>query len=200
LLAELGAKLRYLDAELEYQQTIRTLLRRAEGLLKRYTLTQPWVVYLALLLSELDEHRIDVVLERLHLTNEQKAIVRKGLAIPRQLPEIVETLHKQGVKNSQIYYLLKGKPEESLAIAACLARPGAPLRRMIRLYLEHLEKVEIELSGADLVEMGVPPGPEIGRALEAILERKLDGTIKTRQDELNFVRDRFESKIAKKSV
>ncbi|MFN8550993.1 MAG: CBS domain-containing protein [Candidatus Obscuribacterales bacterium] len=196
LLAELGAKLRYLDAELEYQQSIRTLLRRAEGLMKRYTLGQPWVVYLALLLSQLDEHRIDVVLDRLHLTNEQKAIVRKGLAIPRQLPEVVETLNKQGVKNSQIYYLLKGKPEESLAIAACLASPGAPLRRMIRLYLEHLEKVQIELTGADLVELGVAPGPEIGRALDAILERKLDGLIFTRQDELDYVKERFQSKVA----
>ena len=123
--------------------------------------------------------------------------MRKGLAIPRQLPEIVETLNKQGVKNSQIYYLLKGKPEESLAIAACLARPGAPLRRMIRLYLEHLEKVQIELSGADLVELGVSPGPEIGRALDGLLERRLDGIIKTRQDELNYVHDRFQSKITK---
>jgi tRNA nucleotidyltransferase (CCA-adding enzyme) len=200
LLAELGAKLRYLDAELEYSLSIRTLLRRAERLLKRYSLTQPWVVYLALLLSELDEHRIDAVLDRLHLTNEQKTIVRKGLAIPRQLPEIVETLNKQGVKNSQIYYLLKGKPEESLAIAACLAKPGAPLRRMIRLYLEHLEKVQIELSGSDLVDIGVPPGPEIGRALDAILERRLDGIIKSKQDELNFVYDRFQSTISKKPV
>jgi tRNA nucleotidyltransferase (CCA-adding enzyme) len=197
LLAELGAKLRYLDAELEYSASITTLLRRAERLMKRYALAQPWVVYLALLLSELDEHRIDAVMDRLHLTNDQKAIVRKGLAIPRQLPEIVETLNKQGVKNSQIYYLLKGKPEESLAIAACLARPGAPLRRMIRLYLEHLEKVQIELSGADLVELGVSPGPEIGRALDGLLERRLDGIIKTRQDELNYVHDRFQSKIAK---
>ncbi len=200
LLAELGAKLRYLDAELEYSLSIRTLLRRAERLLKRYSLTQPWVVYLALLLSELDEHRIDAVLDRLHLTNEQKTIVRKGLAIPRQLPEIVETLNKQGVKNSQIYYLLKGKSEESLAIAACLAGPGAPLRRMIRLYLEHLEKVQIELSGSDLVEIGVPPGPEIGRALDAILERRLDGMIKSKQDELNFVYDRFQSTLVKKTV
>ncbi|MBI2812180.1 MAG: hypothetical protein HYX67_15310 [Candidatus Melainabacteria bacterium] len=71
---------------------------------------------------------------------------------------------------------------------------------MIRLYLEHLEKVQIELSGADLVEIGVPPGPEIGRALEAILERKLDGVIKTRQDELSFVNERFQSKIAKKAT
>jgi len=66
------------------------------------------------------------------------------------------------------------------------------------LYLENLEKVQIELTGADLVELGVPPGPEIGRALEAILERKLDGIIATRQDELEFVKDRFHSKLVVK--
>lgn len=183
LLAEIGGRLGYLDAELEYSPHIRTLIRRAERLLKGYKLSEPWCVYLALLISQLHESRLEAVMERLHLGNEQKAIIRKGLEIPAQLGEV----DVRGIKNSQVYGLLKGKPEESLAIAACMARPGVPLRRLIRLYLEHLERVHVDLTGSDLVVMGVKQGPEIGRLLQQLLAAKLDGEISTREDEIALV-------------
>jgi len=187
LLAEVGGRLRYLDAELEYSANIRTLIRRGQRLLQRYTLSQPWCVYLALLLSDLSETRLEAVLDRLHLSNDQKEIIQKGLGIQAQLPQINKGMDVRVVKNSQVYHLLKNKPAESLAIAACLAAPGAPLRRLIRLYLEHLEQVDIELSGKDLVDMGLQQGPEIGKTLNLLLDAKLDGEIKSREDEVKFV-------------
>jgi tRNA nucleotidyltransferase (CCA-adding enzyme) len=188
LLAEIGGRLGYLDAELEYSAHIRLLIRRAQRLLQRYKLAQPWCVYLALLLSELADTRLEAVLNRLHLPNDQKSIIQKGLAIQAQLPQVNDGMDVRVVKNSQVYHLLKGKPEESLAIAACLTSPGAPLRRLIRLYLEHLEQVAIELSGTDLVDMGFKQGPEIGKTLNLLLDAKLDGQIKSRDDEVKFVK------------
>jgi hypothetical protein len=35
------------------------------------------------------------------------------------------------------------------------------------------------LRGRDLVALGVPPGPEIGRVLQAVYERQLDGAVTT---------------------
>ncbi|HEY9714950.1 MAG TPA: hypothetical protein V6C72_15890, partial [Chroococcales cyanobacterium] len=95
------------------------------------------------------------------------------------------------VKNSQIYRILVGKPQESLAVAACLATPGSKLRRHIRLYLEELEHISIDLTGADLVEIGFAQGPLIGQVLHDLLDAKLDGLVKTRADELNFVRNKY---------
>jgi tRNA nucleotidyltransferase (CCA-adding enzyme) len=188
LLAEIGGRLGYLDAELEYSANIHTLIGRAQRLLQRYKLAQPWCVYLALILSELAETRLEAVLNRLHLPNDQKSIIQKGLAIQAQLPQINDGMDVRVVKNSQVYHLLKGKPEESLAIAYCLTSPGAPLRRLIRLYLEHLEQVAIELSGTDLVDMGFKQGPGIGKTLHLLLDAKLDGEIKSRDDEVKFVK------------
>jgi tRNA nucleotidyltransferase (CCA-adding enzyme) len=188
LLAEVGGRLRYLDAELEYSANIRTLIRRAQRLLEEYPMDQPWCVYLALLLSELSSARLEAVLDRLHLSNEQKSIIDKGLAIEEQLPHIRDRKDVRNVTNSQVYHLLKGKADESLAIAACLAKPGAPLRRLIRLYLEHLEQIEVELSGTDLVEMGFKQGPDIGKTLNLLLDAKLDGQIRSREDEITFVK------------
>ena len=35
----------------------------------------------------------------------------------------------------------------------------------------------LQINGDDLIEAGVPQGPEIGRRLRAVLERRLDGEL-----------------------
>jgi len=45
------------------------------------------------------------------------------------------------------------------------------------------------LDGNDLMEvLGIPPGPEVGRALEAITEAQVEGRVRTREDAIKFVR------------
>jgi tRNA nucleotidyltransferase (CCA-adding enzyme) len=51
-------------------------------------------------------------------------------------------------------------------------------------WLDELRHVRLEIDGADLIEAGVPEGPQIGRALNAALEAKLDGRVDDRRDEL----------------
>ena len=36
--------------------------------------------------------------------------------------------------------------------------------------------------------LGIPPGPEVGRALEAITEAQVEGRVRTREDAIKFVR------------
>lgn len=186
LLGELGGKLRYLDAELEYSLKIRNMIRRAERLLSRYSVDVPWIVYLGLLLSQLPEERLTTVLDRLHLSNDNKDRIKYGIAIMERLNSFDRDL-----KRSEIYSLFHGKPDESLAIAGCLAPPGSPLRRMIRLYLDQLEHASIEISGGDLIGMGIPQGPQIGHALQAVFNARLDGLISTREEELAYVHRHF---------
>jgi len=44
--------------------------------------------------------------------------------------------------------------------------------------------VRLEITGADLLEAGVPESPAIGRALARTLELKLDGRVNGRDEEL----------------
>jgi hypothetical protein len=87
--------------------------------------------------------------------------------------------------------MLSGKSDESLAIAASIAVPGAPMRRIIRVYLGELEKIKLEISGKDLIKMGVAEGPKLGQILEQVFEAKLDGALSTREAELEFARQRI---------
>ncbi|MGD9681315.1 MAG: CBS domain-containing protein [Candidatus Obscuribacterales bacterium] len=188
LLDDLGGCLRFLDGGLEYSARIKTLIRRAERLLRRYPVSEGWVVHLGLLLSDLSPDRLDPVLDRLHLANHQKSLIRAGLALGA---EVAAQVSRSGdLKRSQIYAIFKGQKDEALAMAACLAAPGTRTRRMILLYLEDLLGVKVVLSGRDLVELGVPQGPEIGAVLDALLAARLDGEIASVADEKRFVRSR----------
>ncbi len=191
LLAQAGAKLRYLDSELEYTERTRKLLRIAGRLLKRYPVKEAWIVYLGVLLSDLGPSRLPAVLDRLHLSNDQKEVIKKGLDLPLRMPDLFRPVNWTEYRlpaKSDIYRMLSGKPDESLAIAASIAVAGAPMRRIIRVYLGELEKVKLEISGKDLIALGIPEGQKIGQILQQVFEAKLDGNLLDREQELEFVR------------
>ena len=76
--------------------------------------------------------------------------------------------------------LLAREPLEALALALAVRAPSDPILR----WVTDLRGVGLEISGADLLEAGVPEGPAIGRALDETLNRKLDGLISGRDQEL----------------
>ncbi len=191
ILSRLGARLRYLDEELEYGPEQRKLLRRAQQLLSRYPVKtqENWLVYLALLLSQLPLARLENVLARLHLSSEARTSIVRGLAIDEEL-----LLLGKNPKRSEIYEALHTDNEIALAIASSLSSPGSPVRRAIRLYYEELKDIKTSVSGEDLLKMGYKEGRELGQILQNLLNAKLDQIVHNRQEELDFIRP---SKLAK---
>lgn len=177
ILGELGGRLRYLDTELVFSKYVQGLLYRGERLLKRFSVDEPWIVYLGILLSQLDRVKREDVLERLHLTNKQSEMINRGIDAINDFPDVDRDL-----KRSEIHSILHGLSDQSLAIAASIARPGSPWRRMIRLYLEELKDITLELKGADLLRMGYRQGSNLGTTLNLLLEMKLDGKLRTKSD------------------
>jgi tRNA nucleotidyltransferase (CCA-adding enzyme) len=179
LLAEQSGNLCYLDSRLEYGDGVRKTIRRAERLLGRYTVDEPWVVYLGALLSELPPERVPGVLERLMLTNHQKEVIESGLELHRFMPSSIGEM-----KRSELYEMLHGRAREALAIAAAASEVGTDLRRSIKLYLEELADTKLDITGADLIASGFKPGPKIGEALKHVLAERLDGQVRGREQEL----------------
>ncbi len=60
-------------------------------------------------------------------------------------------------------------------------------------YAARLRHVELEISGYDLVEAGVPEGPAIGRGLNAALAAKLDGDASGHEAELRVALEAAEA-------
>jgi tRNA nucleotidyltransferase (CCA-adding enzyme) len=77
--------------------------------------------------------------------------------------------------NAEIARAARGAPVEAVALAG-----GENARR----WLADLRDVGLEINGDDLLAAGVPQGPEIGARLQRALDRKLDGEIAGREQEL----------------
>jgi tRNA nucleotidyltransferase (CCA-adding enzyme) len=73
---------------------------------------------------------------------------------------------------SALAALLRGRPPELVALAGALG-PEAEARR----WLDELRHVRLAIDGHDLRGAGVEPGPGLGRALRAVLDRRLDGDL-----------------------
>jgi tRNA nucleotidyltransferase (CCA-adding enzyme) len=59
-----------------------------------------------------------------------------------------------------------------------------------RRYIDELRHVRLEIGGDDLLAAGIPEGPEIGERLQRALDRKLDGEVSGRAEELAAALDR----------
>jgi tRNA nucleotidyltransferase (CCA-adding enzyme) len=77
--------------------------------------------------------------------------------------------------NAEVARAARGAPLEAVALAG-----GANARR----WIDDLRHVRLEITGDDLLAAGVPQGPEVGARLRRALDRKLDGEISGRDQEL----------------
>lgn len=182
LLGEVGGNLRYLDTELRYDGLVRRHLRLTERLLQRFHLADSWLVYLGILVSQLPPERLDCVLQRLQLAQDEMAQIKQGILLSGGFGG------DSNLRRSEIYERLHGVKDHSLAIAAVLAAPGSGVRRAINIFLQELKDLKVSMSGEDLLRMGVKEGPQVGQILARLHEAKLDGTLKSSADEKDYVR------------
>lgn len=76
-----------------------------------------------------------------------------------------------------------------VARADCLGRTGDFRPVAMEWFLERVLALDVAerppeplLKGRDVVALGVPPGPEVGRILKAVYEKQLDGELRTAAD------------------
>jgi len=140
-------------------------------------------IYLALLVWRLENDDIEAFVERLRFGSE----VSKAL---RDIPKMKQTffaLTVQRIKPSAICRLLESHRQQTI-VAASLAVDSALVRRRLKHYLSRLRFVSPDLSGEDLKKMGVPQGKKLGALLGSLKEARLDGVVKTREEEEELVR------------
>jgi tRNA nucleotidyltransferase/poly(A) polymerase len=120
----------------------------------------------------------------LPLTREQSA----DLTSLKAYPELRARL-KRATQPSHVYQVLKGQTRNALRIRAALlsGRKGRE-RENILAYLNQYSHVRPQLTGQDLRALGIEPGPTYSELLNKLLAARLDGKVKSRADELNFVR------------
>ncbi len=148
-----------------------------------------WIIYLYPLLSQLDEGEIRRVTYRLRLTSSQR---EKCLALIYG-EEARKKLQAPRMKRSQIYEVLKGIPLETIVWIG--AKGDRKVKKRVSLFLEELRHINLALKGEDLIQLGIAEGPQMGKILQELFQAKLDGKVKSREEEINFVLKKKEGKF-----
>jgi len=145
-----------------------------------------WAVYFLALTRHCDKETTDEISMRIELAPRYKTIFckerfqadRSILWMERNLP----------AKNSTIYKRLAVFRIE-LILYMMAATKHKTVKRSISNYVTRLRHIDTSVKGKDLKKMGLEPGPISREILQAVLDAKLTGQLKTRNDELDFVKD-----------
>lgn len=84
---------------------------------------------------------------------------------------------------SELFAVLDPMPVEGILFLMAKSRKEY-IRRNISQYLARLRNLETDISGQDLLDMGLPSGPAMGKILERVRNAKIDGEVETRQEQL----------------
>lgn len=134
-------------------------------------------------LVDFPEHRLDLAeqaIELIEIDPWQGQAAREDLILQVIFgePAEVDELLSEPSGNWEGYRLVRGRAPSDLVIAR--ARGATWLDRWQRDW----RWVELEITGADLLNAGIPEGPRIGAGLDAALEAKLDRGISGAEAEM----------------
>ena len=139
-------------------------------------------LYMALLAYHLADKEREQFISYLRLPKPAARTLRDSDSIRAKLTELAAA----AIKPSRIYHQLHGYSPQ--AITSNIIASDSPIAcRNIKLYSDKLQHIKPLLNGNDLIEMGIPPGPHIKEILNKLLDARLDGEVKTRQDEEEMV-------------
>ena len=151
---------------------------------KLYSPEPPEVgLYLAFLAYPLAKEEAEHFISHLRLPKSLAQTVRDTITIKGKL----RLLAPPGMSPSSLYRLLDGYSSPAM-VANSLATESPVASQHIHIFLNKLKYIEVSLTGEDLIQIGIAPGPHIREILELLHEARLDGKITTKQDEEELVK------------
>jgi len=179
-LAELGVAAA-VHPHLTADEEAAALVERLGPLRDRYAPELPrWRPGLAVLARNLATYELYSWLGRLRL---RRRDVEKIVAAVVFAPRLVERLQRE-ISPAEIVALVEPVAPDAPLIALAMHELPA-----LEEYFERLREIEIEISGGDLVALGLEQSPRVGEILAELRRRKLNGALAGRQAELAAAKD-----------
>jgi tRNA nucleotidyltransferase (CCA-adding enzyme) len=141
---------------------------------------------LALTMFGLSREEAEQVASRFDGTDAWTEII-KGFS---RLAELVTVLDSTDIRRSEIAEILDAISLPSIR-AYIVAGPPLPRRDRMIDYMENIRFEKPEINGDDLIASGIPEGPVIGKLIDLVKRARLDGQVKTKQEELKLAKSRL---------
>lgn len=127
-----------------------------------------WLIYLGLITVFEDEE----ILDKLELTKAEKDVIMGAKSL----------LGKNLDSDYKIYKAFSALKIETLIILAVLGKD-----KEVLLYLEHLKKIKLHITGKDILELGFAPSKHFGEGLDFVLKKKLKNPEMNKSEELEII-------------
>lgn len=192
-LADLGL-LKIIHPDIQLGPEKKAILGRSYDVLAWYDLLfkkkrpRKWVVYLLALLEGLKSREIQEVVNRFGIVGSKKRVFIEKREIAIKALNLIS--RRSFMKASEIYWLLKGLDVDLLLHILSITQSEAA-RQVISRYITDICDVKPMLTGDDLKDMGLKPGPLFRTILQRLLEARLDKEVIYREDEINLVKREF---------
>ncbi|MEW6679840.1 MAG: DHH family phosphoesterase [bacterium] len=160
-------------------------LRASEALLQASILEDEIdisLLHLLVLVDSLTKEEAEKFLFRLRFSSK----IRRDVLRIKEDKEILLFLKNKSLKNSAIYERLNKMPLEGLVFIMSKTR-SIIIKKRVFLFLTVLRKTSLYLTGDYLKKRGIKPGPIYKKILRELFYLKLDGKIKTKNDEVKFL-------------
>lgn len=149
------------------------------------------MIYIYYLLK-LSDIRIKNVTKKIEL-NSKNIKILENIIDEKEL--IVSILKDKKTLPSKIYYYLKGINNELLFILFLENYNNETIIKRIKDYLDIYKYTSTYITGNDLIKIGMRPNPIYAKILKLILYLQLNGILKSKDDELDFVKKIIEKGI-----
>jgi tRNA nucleotidyltransferase (CCA-adding enzyme) len=143
----------------------------------------PMGLYLALLVYLLAGEETERLISYLRLPKLLAQTLRDTIGLKDRLEELASPK----LSPSRIYHLLHGCSSQAIT-ASSLASDSPMARQRLHFFLDKLRYVKPILTGNDLQNMGIAPGPRIKEILNFLLDARLDGKVTSKQNEEELVK------------
>ncbi|GBE39991.1 poly(A) polymerase I precursor [bacterium BMS3Bbin08] len=135
------------------------------------------------------------------LRPEEREKVLRRLSVPKkareemlesieQFKKTLSRLQATSWQEKDIYYALHPLSLQSVLFTIAKARDKKQ-KKALSSYLTTLRKIKPSLTGKDLKTLGYAPGPLFNKILRAVLDERLNGKVKSREEEMEFVKKEF---------
>ncbi len=187
-------ELRFIHPDLVLRNDIKKIFRRKKRFIlwqdkcavKRDKKPKYWLVNLMLMLDKLDTQKIEEILSRFNFTRSESF---KLIEYASKSKHIVKKLScNKKLKPGQIYDILYGLSSESL-ISIMSRTSNIKVHKRVKRFFAEYSPVRIKVTGEDLKDLGILPGPYYNKIMRTILHAKLEGKVSTKRDEIKLIKD-----------
>ncbi|MGV7221675.1 MAG: CBS domain-containing protein [Nitrospinales bacterium] len=153
---------------------------------------EEWKVYLLALLFNLNEADFIQATNRFSFSEKLQKQYANDLSTCRMT--LKQLKEKQEFLPSEIFDLLSGMSAEAILLLSAISNSELTNKLILLYFSKYVPSSVPTLTGEDLIRMGIKPGPVFKTVLKSLSSARINGMVKTRDDEIALVKKDYLSK------